>query len=275
MLSRNFTNLIKIQHVQTRKVHFPSLLDRFPSNVTFSFAYGSAAFQQKNHQNGDKNKNMLDLVLVVENLEDFHRQNLERNKKDYAFWYRSFLNSSNSQNIKNMCEFQRKTGNKVWWHPFIKNALPNGQLLKYGVIEFKDFEKDMSDWSDLYISGRLHKPVNKFYRNKSYKDKIDKLILKNRVGALNTALLTLPEEFTEKELYTKIAGISYFGDARMNSKINMEDKNKVSNIVEGSFKEFQMIYRRILYFSGLEKWQEIFFLKKDFFTHFKSQLAHL
>lgn len=33
-----------------RRFHFPSLLDRFPSNVVFSFAYGSGAFQQAKFQ---------------------------------------------------------------------------------------------------------------------------------------------------------------------------------------------------------------------------------
>ena len=123
-----------------RRVHFPTLLDRFPSNVAFTFAYGSGAFQQNNHQ--DKSKNMLDIVLVVENLEDFHRQNIQRNKRDYAWWNRI-------AKIDDLCEYQRKTGNRVWWHPYVKGVLPNNQELKYGVIEFSDFKRDMTEWSDL------------------------------------------------------------------------------------------------------------------------------
>ncbi len=37
----------------------------------------------------------------------------------------------------------------------------------------------------------------------------------NLVSALRVALLTLPEEFTERELWEKVAGISYSGESGM------------------------------------------------------------
>lgn len=205
---------------------------------------------------------MLDIVLVVENLENFHADNLARNSSDYSFKWRSKFST-----LEDICDLQRSKGNKVWWHPFVKDVLPNGQLLKYGVIEMPDFENDMTNWSDLYVAGRLHKPVKKFYRQKVKQSYIDSLFFNNRMGALNTALLTLPEEFTERDLYVKIANISYEGDSRFKNsrdsntgssdrassglvgKVlpNLEDRKKVENIVDGSYKEFTMIYRNLLY----------------------------
>jgi translocator assembly and maintenance protein 41 len=46
-----------------------------------AFAYGSGVFEQ----DGNVSKgNMTDLVLVVENSEEWHKQNLAMNPKDYT-----------------------------------------------------------------------------------------------------------------------------------------------------------------------------------------------
>jgi translocator assembly and maintenance protein 41 len=55
--------------------------------------------------------------------------------------------------------------------------------------------------------------------------------------------LLLPFEFTEEELFTAIAGLSYTGDFRM---IYGENPNKIYNIVQKQFEEFQSIYRPII-----------------------------
>lgn len=64
------------------------------------------------------------------------------------------------------------------------------------------------DWSTLYVAGRMHKPV-RIIRPDA------RILLANQinlVSALRVALLMLPEEFTEVELWEQIAGISYAGE---------------------------------------------------------------
>jgi translocator assembly and maintenance protein 41 len=65
----------------------------------------------------------------------------------------------------------------------------------------------------------------------------------NLTEALRVALLTLPAEFNETELYERIAGISYKGDFRM---VIGENPNKVKNIVEKQLPHFRRVYSHLL-----------------------------
>ena len=192
--NKNLQYLNTKKEVTTRNAELNQILDRFPK-TTFALAYGSGAFQQASYQK--KSRNMLDLILVVENLDEFHTLNMQRNPTDYHFIARKFIGP------EKLDEYQKSIGNHIWWHPYIKNAIPSNksQELKYGIIEYDHFKDDMVNWSDLYVAGRLHKPVKKLFRDKNYQEKIENLIHNNRMQALNTALLTLPESFTERELY--------------------------------------------------------------------------
>jgi len=62
-------------------------------------------------------------------------------------------------------------------------------------------------------------------------------------NALRTALLLLPKEFTEEELYLTIAGLSYRGDFR---KYIGENPNKVQNIVSLQFDNFRLLYGELI-----------------------------
>ena len=54
----------------------------------------------------------------------------------------------------------------------------------------------------------------------------------NHHAALTLALLLLPPRFSELDLWTRIAGLSYAGDPRM-SVPGAENPDKVKNIVSG------------------------------------------
>lgn len=74
------------------------------------------------------------------------------------------------------------------------------------------------------MAGRLHKPV----RVLECQPGLHSALRSNLSAALTTALLLLPQHFSEEQLYLNLAAISYTGDFRM---VVGEDKNKVANIV--------------------------------------------
>lgn len=66
----------------------------------------------------------------------------------------------------------------------------------------------------------------------------------NLTSAIRSALLTLPETFSETELFERIAGFSYAGDLRM--KLPAENRGKVGNIVRKQSPQFKELYHRLV-----------------------------
>ena len=94
-------------------------------------------------------------------------------------------------------------------------------------MHMDDFVSDLLEWEDLYVAGRLHKPV--YYLQSKFSPKVSSALTKNLRSAVLAALLILPSEFSEESLYKTITSLSYTGDVRMSFG---EDRNKVSNIVD-------------------------------------------
>lgn len=66
----------------------------------------------------------------------------------------------------------------------------------------------------------------------------------NLTSAVRAALLTLPESFSETELFERIARISYTGDPRM--VLPAENRGKVGNIVRSQGPQFKELYHRLV-----------------------------
>ena len=109
-------------------------------------------------------------------------------------------------------------------------------MLKYGVVNLDTLYTDLATWSNLYLAGRLQKPV-KILRDDPRIRLANQI---NLISALRTALLSLPPSFTERDLYTKIAGLSYLGDTRM--AVGAENPAKISNIVDNQIVNFRQLY---------------------------------
>lgn len=113
------------------------------------------------------------------------------------------------------------------------------QTIKYGVTSLDTLCTDLLTWRTLYVAGRMHKPL------RIIKDDARVRLTQqvNLTSALRTALLTLPERFSERALFERIAGISYGGDPRMS--LPAENRDKVANIVGKQLEQFRELYRKL------------------------------
>ncbi|KAG8200439.1 hypothetical protein JTE90_000522 [Oedothorax gibbosus] len=220
------------------KYVFDAIISRFPKNYSLAFAYGSSVFPQSNKL--VDNTAMVDFIFAVDNPSSWHKSNMEMNHNHY-----SLVKYAGSEFIKNL---QEHFGAKVYFNTLVN---VENRLIKYGVISTSNLIEDLLDWQTLYISGRLHKPVQ--ILNKIENLELQSALKTNLQSALHSALLCLPETFTEEELYIKIAELSYCGDFRMYFG---EDKQKVQKIVKNQMPHFKKLYAEELQLMPLLYWSQ-------------------
>lgn len=112
--------------------------------------------------------------------------------------------------------------------------------MKYGVTNIDTLRRDLKTWDTLYLAGRLQKPVQILRDDPT----ITLSYQANLIAATRTALLMLPERFTEYQLYSTITGISYLGDPRMS--VGAENPNKIDNIVDNQLAHFRLLYGKVI-----------------------------
>lgn len=210
---------------------FRSILRDFPRSMKFCFAYGSGVFKQQTSQ--DPAANMLDLVFVVRNPYQWHADNLTRNPDHYAQPLKLLGH-------KAVARLQEHWGAKIYYNTLVRTS--SGRSIKYGVISELSLVEDLLDWNDLYLAGRLHKPVEVIVEPDEH-SQLRTALVQNLKSAVHVALVLLPQHFTELEFYKTIAGLSYNGDFRM---IFGEDRDKVNNIVAPQLSGFRELYAPIL-----------------------------
>lgn len=94
----------------------------------------------------------------------------------------------------------------------------------------------------------------------------------NLTSAVRAALLTLPHEFSEIQLFERIGGISYSGDPRM--ILPAENRGKVTNIVRKQSPQFKELYYRLVTgLPGVHWPEDSSTLQQDTSPHARS--AHL
>ncbi|EXJ82803.1 hypothetical protein A1O3_06618 [Capronia epimyces CBS 606.96] len=222
------------------------ILWKFRAPIRYAFAYGSGVFPQSSNQAGgnatlhpsppeaitkvqDGNQKMIDFIFGVSYTQHWHSLNLQEHRDHY-----STVGSLGSYAVS---KIQDSFGAGVYFNPYVT---VNGTLIKYGVVNLDTLCKDLSEWNTLYLAGRLQKPV-KILRDNPAVRLANQV---NLIAAVRAALLLLPPEFTEQELYSTIAGISYMGDPRMS--IGGDDPHKVNNIVKHQLPNFRRLYAPLI-----------------------------
>ncbi|KAJ5162690.1 Mitochondrial matrix Mmp37 [Penicillium coprophilum] len=222
------------------------ILWQFKAPIRYAFAYGSGVFPQNGSgapssslhpsaptaiQNMQKGSGkMIDFIFGVSYSQHWHDINLTQHRDHY-----SALGSTGSYMVS---QVQDRFGAGVYFHPYIT---VNGTMIKYGVVNLDTLCRDLTQWDTMYLAGRLQKPV-KILRDHP---KVRLANQMNLLSALRVALLLLPERFSEFELYSTIAGMSYMGDLRM--ALPAEDPSKVRNIVSGQMAHFRRLYAPLIY----------------------------
>ena len=222
------------------------ILWQFRAPIRYAFAYGSGVFPQSGSgsispsilhphpspaistvQKGEGK--MIDFIFGVSYTQHWHSLNLQQHRDHYsaAGYLRSYLVS----------RIQDNWGAGVYFNPFVT---VNGTLIKYGVVNLDTLCRDLSEWDTMYLAGRLQKPV-KILRDDPRVRLANQI---NLLSAVRTALLLLPPKFSERELYSSIAGLSYMGDPRMS--FGAENQDKVANIVRHQLPNFRRLYAPLI-----------------------------
>ncbi|KAI3628464.1 hypothetical protein CBS14141_000167 [Malassezia furfur] len=200
-------------HHRQKLLHLLNLMNL--PQFLHAFAYGSGVFSQtptaKRQPNGTPP--MIDMVISVQNPVHWHSRNMINNPSHYPWWVR-MAPSWVLRRVQNM-------GAGVWYIPYVK-------------VE----DKDLLQWDSLYLSGRMQKPVATLFD--STEGRVPLAEQANLASALRASFLLLPERFNERDLYTKMASLSYMGDFRMRVP-GGENKNKIRNIVENQHTWFRFM----------------------------------
>ena len=200
----------------------------FSPGIRYACAYGSGVFKQSGHTS--TKENMIDFLFVVNDAFSWHYQNLSNYPEHYSI-IKHF-------GVKAIADFQTNYGAGVFFNTCVEF---DGRLIKYGVVDLKMFREDMFNWTDLYIAGRLQKPVYSLMGLEN--PVIEKAFSSNLRSAVHTALLLSDEKSTMEDFFINVASLSYTGDPRM---IVGEDKGKVRNIVAPNVEKFVNLYSPIL-----------------------------
>ena len=248
------------QHIKINedfKESLRQILWAFRAPIRYAFAYGSGVFGQAGggpktsagtpdlgslspHPDPPKavlewqkgGAKVIDFIFGVSHTQHWHSLNLTQHPDHYsALRYLPYNSAAVSW-------IQDSFGAGVYFNPYIT---VNGVMIKYGVVNLDTLAQDLGDWTTLYLAGRLQKPV-KILRDDPRIRLANQI---NLISALRTALLMLPEHFTERELYERIAGLSYMGDPRMLYIPGLgasENMSKVTNIVGAQLPGFRQLY---------------------------------
>lgn len=192
-----------------RERELRQVLSRFPLS-RFTAAYGSGASRQQGyaapplshevnpesnsahpltHPVSSASQPMIDLLFVTNQTLDWHAENLRRHPQHYSTLARMLGVSA--------VEYLQRKSAGVYYNtlvPVTANLTSDSSaahefLIKYGVISTETLLRDLRDWNTLYVSGRLHKPVQVLHGAQGHDAELDKALQSNLRSAMTAGLL--------------------------------------------------------------------------------------
>ena len=168
----------------------------------------------------NKEKPIVDTILVCDNVDNWHKQNFKLNKNHYPL-------ISKFTSVRLVTYFAKK-GAKIHFNEF---KTKDGELLRYGVVGWDDFKKDLDFWKTLTVSTYMHKPFEVVIdTNEVEKHQRNNLISAISIGALLNSDNRTDEFFivSERQFYDAIIQIPFvrgsyfkiFDDEIINFDIN-------------------------------------------------------
>lgn len=230
------------------------IVSEFHAPIRYAFAYGSGVFEQDGYAvkapgtaAQASERPMVDFMFAVSHPDHWHSINMTQNPSHYTLHSR-MLGSNYVSRVQEI-------NPGIWFNAYVPMkgvvreytfrtrevlTLVHVQTIKYGVTTVDNLCSDLLNWRSLYLAGRMHKPL------RIIKDDARVRLTQqvNLVSAIRTALLSLPAEFSETELFERITGMSYAGDPRM--LLPAENRGKVGNIVRKQAPQFKELYHRLV-----------------------------
>lgn len=194
-----------------------------PETVSIK-AYGSSIGYQAGYKANEKKQ--VDLIVVVDDIKKFYKDNLKMNRYMYGFTPKLYFKFAKKDTLRKAA--------RICYTADIKYGQDS---FKMGVIEKRDVLDDLKNWETYYIAGRFQKEMYTVQAN----DEIEKANELNKRNALTVALVLLDKEApTILDLYKTICSLSYMGDSRNNFKA--EDPKKIEKLASGSKEYFDKEY---------------------------------
>lgn len=184
--------------------------------------YGSGIYKQTGYKQGEIPDK--DVIIVVDDFKQFLLDDYDMNNHHFA----SEITKKNIERKK--CDsFYSNIGCLKFNH--------NNVHFKALIVSRKALEQDLKTWKFFGMAGRLTKPI--LYQN--LPTNLKESIKNNRRSILITALLFNTDDILKPiDLYNTISNLTYLYDFR--TILPGEKKSKASDIVNGAFDFFDMIY---------------------------------
>lgn len=196
--------------------------------VIATIGYGSGVIPQ--YGSDSKDKKEIDIILVVEDLQEWLIQNMIDHPEEFT--------PSTLRFFKNASLKQLESGAPIVY--FSKDSF-RGEYIKRGIISKEQFLSSCYERTSSFVPFRLEKVIELI----DCKDEeiYQALIYDHQITLMLSLLMLSKEEHNFQDLVTRICSLSYLGDFRM--KIHCEDPNKIRNIVKGQFQYFCEDYEKV------------------------------